>query len=128
MQTGWLIAHKRIDITDPIQSMLVISRPTNNPSNPINSGGGELAIGIANTPYDWNVSPTIGDAVIHADGNSSLIIAANNGNVIFYNLPTYSGSPLATRSWVNGKHYLTATSSAGGYIATFFRRNNNDFK
>jgi hypothetical protein len=120
MQTGWLIAHNRIDVTAPLEPCIFLSRPIDgNISNPINFSGGGLDLGIANTINSWGVSPAVGDVILKAEGPSALIIAASSGNVKFYNLPTYSGSSLATQAWVNTQGFASTSSPASGYIPKF---------
>ncbi len=121
LHSGWYINHGRIDITSPIGSagsMLYVSRP--NSGSFLNSGGGAVLLGIASSLGYWGVSPAVGDAVLKAEGAAaSLIIAAESGNVKFYNLPTYNGSSLATQSWVNSQNYIVPSLVTSNYIAKF---------
>ena len=124
LQTNWLISHSRLDVTNPAEPSLVMSRPTdNNPSNPINFSGGGFEIGVANSPGSWGLSSALGDVIFKAEGTSSMVIAAASGNVKFYNLPTYSGSSLATQAWVNSQTYASVTAGTSGYLPKFTSSN-----
>lgn len=84
IKARWIISNNRLDITDPAQPSLVISRPTDgSTSNPINYSGGGFELGVANTAGTWNISCVPSDVVFKAEGPSSMIIASENGNIKF---------------------------------------------
>lgn len=122
MQTDWLITHRRFDVTDPAEPVIILSRPT--AGSNLNFGGGGLDIGVANTTSSWGVSPAIGDVVFKAEGtSSSLIIGAASGNIKFFNLPTFQGASFATQTWVNSNNFATTSSPTSGYISKFSTSN-----
>jgi hypothetical protein len=95
---SWGIFENRVDITNANQPMLLLTRPTTNPSNPINNAGGSLLAAMAGNSGAWGIG-SVGDAILAKEGgagsfkfnsdvdykfytsNNQRLTILNNGNI-----------------------------------------------